>query len=57
MTLQNQTHLRGNIKTFTFKHQSRKLGKIEVNVNAINQSNGQRKAWDHVRTMYTSQKK
>lgn len=52
MTLQTTAHLRGNIKTFTFKHRSSKLGKVDVIINAINESNGYRKAWDKVRTMY-----
>lgn len=52
MTLQNSTHLRGSTKTFDFKHSSRKLGKVTISVNAINESNGKRKAWEQVRTMY-----
>jgi hypothetical protein len=56
MTLQNTTHLRGNIKTFTFKHKSGKLGQVELKINAINTENGYRKAWDDVRKMYRQKK-
>jgi hypothetical protein len=57
MILTNTTHLRGNIKSFTFKHASSKLGKINIDVNAINEENAQRKVWGEVRKMYKQAKK
>lgn len=54
MTIASTKHLRGNIKTFTFKHRSKKLGKIEIPVNAINPANGYRKAWETVSQMYAN---
>lgn len=52
MQIAETKHLRGNIKTFTFKHKSKKLGRILIPINAINEENGKRKAWDTVSKMY-----
>jgi len=54
MKIAETKHLRGNIKTFTLKHQSKKLGKIEIPVNAINPANAFRKGWETVSKMYAN---
>lgn len=52
MQITSQTHFRGNVHEFTFKHFSRKLGKREIVLKSIDPVSALRKAWTEIKKEY-----